>query len=482
MDELDLGNDDPEDYPGKLVRIDGALYRIGEYVGSGAERIVHHLANVESGLTLHLIKILRVQDQALQTAIRNRDRLDTARRWGLPTAEDPQIVQAHGGVFEVDEAATEEAGETGAAMERARKLWEPQPSDALDILAGLIAANGSHTEALHCMARIYAALGDVNRALELEAKVLAIEPNIRPYKFMFMEWAGCIGLLNGLLSEFHNLQLKWPNDHRADELAVLAYLALGQPERSLEVIDRSVPEVSTMRMCAETLLSLVHLPRVSQWQTLARPWRLSGGSQRTIPRRELSKGRLRSELGPKVKSALRAKRKAMRSMNAALAAFQAHDGKSSLRALEQAHSVYPEYPFVRANFGLAKFRAGDWDQAVDALVLAAQAVPSEWRSQCFASAAFAAIMGEHYDMASDLLKAVLSDLQDEAGGQQIQPADVPGLAMWMDDRAVLAERSDSPVRLLERVVRHFQSKGEVPLHLQTLVVLFREASAMISGS
>jgi tetratricopeptide (TPR) repeat protein len=432
MDELDLRNDDPADYPGKSVRIDGALYRIGGYVGSGGERIVHELTNTESGLTLHLIKILRDQGQAVQTAIRNRDGLDTARRWGLPTAEDSQIVQAHGGVFEVDEAATEETGESGAAMERARKLWEQQPSGALDILAGLIEANGSHTEALHCMARIYAASGDMDRAVDLEAKILAIEPNIRPYKFMFMEWAGRIGLFKGLLWQFHNLQLKWPNDRRADDLAVLAYLALGQPEQSREVLDKSVQE-------------------------------------------------LQKDLGPKVKSALRAKRKATRNMNDALAAFKANDPEFSLRALERAHSTYPEYPFVRANFGLAKYRGGDWDQAVSELMLAALAVPNEWRSQCYASAAFAAIMGEHYDKASDLLRVVLRDLEDEAEGKQIQPADVPGLAIWMDHKAVLAERSDTPVRLIERLIQHFQGKGKVPLHLQTLTVLFRQASAMITS-
>jgi tetratricopeptide (TPR) repeat protein len=432
MDELDLVNDDPEDYPGKLVRVDGALYRIGGYVGSGAERIVHELTNVESGLTLHLIKILRDQGHALQTANQTRDNLGELRRDGWPTVEDSIIVQAHSGVFEVDEGASEGAGESGAAMERASNLWEQHPSSALDIIAGVLEANGSHTEALHLMARINAACGDVQRALELEIEVLGIEPNVRPYKFMFMEWAGRTGLIKGLLSQFDNLKLKWPNDHTTDGLAVRAYLALGQPERSREVLDKSVPE-------------------------------------------------LQGELGPSVQSALHAKRTAMRKMNGALTAFQAHDLESSLRALERAHSIYPEYPFVRANFGLAKFRAGNWDQAANALVLAAQVVPIAWKAQCFASAAFAAIMGEHYEKASTLLGFVLQDLEDQAEGRQVQPADVPGLAEWIDPKAVLMERSDSPVRLVERVIQHFQTKGEAPSHLQTLAVLFRQASEMITG-
>jgi len=59
MRELDLAEDDPDEYEGRLVRWCGAEYVIGPFVDEGGERIVHELINVRSRLSLHFIKVLK---------------------------------------------------------------------------------------------------------------------------------------------------------------------------------------------------------------------------------------------------------------------------------------------------------------------------------------------------------------------------------------------------------------------------------------
>jgi hypothetical protein len=61
MDALDLTKHDPEEYEGKLIVCNGREYLVGEYLGTGAERIVHKLINCKSKLCFHVVKVVRQQ-------------------------------------------------------------------------------------------------------------------------------------------------------------------------------------------------------------------------------------------------------------------------------------------------------------------------------------------------------------------------------------------------------------------------------------
>ena len=56
---LNLEEDDPEEYEGRLVRLDGVDYKIGPWIGEGAECIVHSLVNQRSQLALHLVRFIK---------------------------------------------------------------------------------------------------------------------------------------------------------------------------------------------------------------------------------------------------------------------------------------------------------------------------------------------------------------------------------------------------------------------------------------
>jgi len=59
MEPIDLTRHDPEEWEGKTLVLNGCEYLIGQYLGAGADRIVHLLTNRRSGLTLHVLKVWR---------------------------------------------------------------------------------------------------------------------------------------------------------------------------------------------------------------------------------------------------------------------------------------------------------------------------------------------------------------------------------------------------------------------------------------
>src|SRR5947209_6731378 len=107
---LNLAEDDPEEYEGRIVVCDGAEYVIGEWIGEGAERFVHALRNRRAGLDFHFINIMRDQANAVEHSRRNAEALAEARNFGAPTSPEPMLVHGHGGVFELREAASRDPG------------------------------------------------------------------------------------------------------------------------------------------------------------------------------------------------------------------------------------------------------------------------------------------------------------------------------------------------------------------------------------
>src|SRR5262250_241391 len=103
MTELDLRTDDPEEFQGRVVRLDGAEYEIGPPLGEGGERYVHELINRRFGRSTHVILILRDQENAADISSKALETLQQLRGHGLPMIHDHFTVHAHGGVFELRE-------------------------------------------------------------------------------------------------------------------------------------------------------------------------------------------------------------------------------------------------------------------------------------------------------------------------------------------------------------------------------------------
>src|SRR5262249_59601003 len=111
------------------------------------------------------------------------------REMGIPTVHDPELVHAHGGYFELDEAATAEVGATGELMKQAIAQSKQGADDEAEALCNkVLTANPFHTEALSLLAKIDARKGDTGTAISRGIEIVSIEPNIRPYRMNLMIW------------------------------------------------------------------------------------------------------------------------------------------------------------------------------------------------------------------------------------------------------------------------------------------------------
>lgn len=77
MDLLNLKEHSPEEYPGKIIRINSQEYTIGHLVGEGGYKLVYQLINVRSGLCHYVLRI--PLDQELAAGVTKYDNLGPYR-------------------------------------------------------------------------------------------------------------------------------------------------------------------------------------------------------------------------------------------------------------------------------------------------------------------------------------------------------------------------------------------------------------------
>lgn len=424
---LDLNVDDPEDYEGLLVVVDGAEYRIGEWVGEGAERIVHDLIGLRTGLSLHLINILRDQSTAAETAHNAREAVAEIRDLGLPVLQEALVVHGHGGVFEVQEAANLKADpqhEVHEQTERLAQLGEWGQCEAVchQILAGM----PGDVLAMHTLARACAHRGDFAKAVLLEDEAIDIEPNLRVFRVCQLEYAVAMSNLRLFVGGFEAFKHKWPTDNSIDELAVDVYLQVGLPDAAATL--RLPPDLKAKRK--------------------------------------------------QVQREARRKRRAINLLNRAEEAMLDDRLAASNRRLRRAYHTYPKDVEIAFNWGLAQLRLENAGAAVSTLEQIVTVAPAALQTQLLGSLGFAAALAGQEDRAVATLELVVRQLEREG---ELLIWDLPQWAVWILGDQILAKRSTQARDAVFEVERYLHTRDRTSQPLVRMLAAYDRGMADYLG-
>lgn len=450
---LNIDEDAPEDYEGRLVHVDGAEYVVGRLVGQGGERFVHSLTNVRTGLSLHLLKIPRDQELAGQAPEQLGGRSIPA--WLKKAAQElehvsyekvPQLVYGHGGAFEITEAAAPDP-EYGALFERVKEAFKERNWAQCEALCTrVLACAPEHVVALHGLAVARARQGDHESAFSLERRAVALEPNIRLYWGQLMESSSALGLVHNAVDAFSHLRSKWPDDGTWNKLAITLYLDMGRPDVAAGLLP----------------------------------------------------ARADRQLARQVHSEVRARIRARRRMEAARRAAEAGRAARAAKRLSKAYRRYPKDIDVAFNHGISLLRTGRCAEANDVLLGICQFVPLEWRAQCFGSIGFALALDGKDARAAQTFELVMAQLDSEAteetdredrddhGLPQLDDYehaiwDLPMWPVWWRGDSVVGERSDRAAVVVDELLRRLQAQDEAPRALHRLSLAYERGLPAFLG-
>jgi tetratricopeptide (TPR) repeat protein len=440
MEPLNLQLHDADEYEGKLVVINDAEYVVGPHMGTGAERTVHKLINLRSGICLFAIKFWHFQEEAHffgeggQAEVIARMRTDPMLASVVPIS---LFIEAHGGAFEVQAlSGYEYPGETPALkalMERATASIDGGDyTGARTFYAQILNSAPNHVVALHNLAAAHANLEDYDQASKIEAIAVEVEPNFILYRLTQMRYAGNAGNLKLALEYFGLLKEQFPYIHDADDLAIEVYLLLGDFEGGKRVL-------------AEGMLSE---ERLSHWKDQIAA----------------------AESASKRAATMTAEAKTL------LDEDQQRNDAAILRLLEEAHAIYDKDPWLTINLALALGRAGDHQQAVTLLASAMSVVPELYVMNCSANIAFNLIRMSQFDLSMTFLDMTLDVLETISKGQ-FNIYDLPGVAVWVEENRVIEERAQSASQLVDHALKNLSPQTPIPPGVTRLAALYREAAA-----
>lgn len=434
MRELDLRQDEVEEYEGRIVRVRGTTYQIGPWLGEGAERVVHRLRNVRSGLTLHLFKVLREGDRAVEAAERGAQVTRAAHDAGLPVPEDSLVVTGHGGVFEMEEQPAPESDELADLEVRAEGTSEASwLMEADERCQKVLAINSDHTQALHLLAHVAYQRGDKDAAMGLRQRALEVEPNVRPYWFGLLTQLAADGMLQSFLNVFYELIERWPREGRMNILAARVLLALGRPD-----------EAGGLDL---------------------RPIRFRDQSDDSAGREDEE----RIGLVRQIKREQKAHSRAVTELVTARKETQAKRDEQAIEALRRAYGHYPNNPGVVLNLAFASLRQEAWSDAYDLFQSVPAVFVSEIYVQYLGSMAFATAGIGDMQRAASLLEEVANNLDTVAAGDAIGYWDLPGWVRWWENGIVTLEKSNRPAQLVGKVMENIESP---PRGLQSLAEIY----------
>lgn len=428
MDELNLELDDPDEYEGRLIKWWGAEYVIGRWFAEGGERIIHELKNRRSGLVSHLICILKDQEHAQEISERLTKNYDALRGYGLPTVIDDELVQAHGGWFELREAGSRDQDPHSSEMSLARSdydagTYEDAKLKSLEILQ----LNPDHTDALDLLSSIAFAEQETSRAIELGLQILTIEPNLRSYRAALMEKAlggGYLGLYLDLRAQW---QEKWPGDHRLDPLAAEVFFYIGQPE-----------QISELRF-----------------------YDLEEGERKEIYER----GRKEAQ----------AKATARDKMDEAFALLEKPSCAARItELLDEAYNIYEPDQCVAINLGAALLRLGDWERSYEVFANTLPRARGLLRDVCLTHMMLAlANNPNELERAVALLEILARQLIGPEGN--IAYWDLPARVTWVSDDREWIEPPETISNVVQSLIAARMKDGVMSSELCALVKAYAYA-------
>ncbi|MEV0981831.1 hypothetical protein [Streptomyces sp. NPDC049915] len=389
---LDLDRHSPDEFEGKSVIVNGTAYRIAGFVGQGAEKVVHRLVNLRSGLAYHVIKVYRDQALADRYIDERRQGYAQLKQYFSDHVPDYIIMYANNGWYELQDSIAllrfdDPAPQTREEFDAARAAVERQDADAaLAHLDEILRINPFHTQALAESSEILVAQGERAEALARYYRAVTIEPNYCAYYKGLMQLTYQLGMPFLTLDAEQEMKRHFPYQEEMSEVTAAALLACGEPQAAIEV--------------------------------------LTSCQRKDVDRDLASKVRTAAE------SLLDARRRAMHHWAAAGEAVVANQPEEAARALQAALGESPGDPWLLANKALLAARAGS-PGAEGELARAMAALRIDYHPACMTSLAYhAQLTAPGTPTALDALSAP-AEPPSGFEGQRSGPTPAPAL-LWLD--------------------------------------------------
>ncbi len=437
LELLDLEKHNPENYAGKLVCFNNTDYVIGECVGSGEDRIVHKLANLRSGLCLHVIKIYRNKEAELKSKNEVATFL-TAEILGFNTTPTmssgnlvPEIlttqignktvaIEQYIGPYEPDST------ETHQLMDMAEELISKSDySAAIKYYSQVLRLNEHHTVAINNLSCCLALMDDLHSAFKYQYDATLIEPNYSEYRKNLIEYAAGIGRLGTAELQFEILKNIFSYYSRIDELMVQVFREIGKPEKikNLSIYDNADFEERKA-----------------------------------------------------VDSEIANKEKAGQIISDARDDFFKGDLATASDKLKAAYDVYDKCALHKVNLAFCAAREGDYDSAIKLLSTSVNLLHYDYGLLIYFNIGICYIRKQDFANAFKYLQAVAQLLlQDPDQDSPISLGDLPGTGMWIDEKGMLEEPIESTFLQIRHFFDQYSGSSQNEL-LRGLYDLYEQAS------
>jgi tetratricopeptide (TPR) repeat protein len=448
-DALDLRHHSPEEFPGKTLTLDGREYVVGERIRTSDQGYAHRLINRLSGLCLHVIQIRceYMRDPASAwTASKTMESMTAQLRDKHRTegSGDPVVLltahQGHGGSFELHEIPC------GMFAE-----WSASPADepikaasdlanrgdhaaAIEMLQGVLSRHPHHTVGLNNLAASYDAQGQAVAALDAMRRAVEVEPNSSFYRGGLVALSLNCPRRREASVYFEELEQRYPHVRDYDYYGIHAYLRIGRPDRAREILLRGTLPAAQVEMLETAVEAAVRARR--QFAELD--------------------GRL-------VESR-----------------FADLEEPATLRQLEEMHAGCDVDPLLQANLGFRLQAAGQYQRAVQLLLGAAGGIEDNLVLCCHANAAYSLLAQSSWKSAMRILTVTMDALTEVH--KVVQPADVPGLVLWIRENGLVMEsKQPSAADLLDGALRKCPDRGLLTPQVLRMNALLKKFSASLSS-
>ena len=351
-----------EEFDGKVIIIDGCPYKLGSRIGSGTEKFVHQLVNLQTSLSHFVLKIHRgaEADKSLAMMLFIMDVKDeVCSTIGKGSSPDMMPVSWGNTNMHIQHNFNprEPDGPAYESLLEADRLYKNKDYDgAVDALNTTLGVNPNHSDAYGLAAIVMSAAGDFEMALEHIDRAISLEPNFRPYLSLAIDYSMRAYEFRYASDMCMRLVTKYPYDHDQDESAVLSFIAMGSPEMA-----------ATFRY-RRNLASVEH--------------------------------------DSLIEADIHAKNSAMPFWIAAREGGR--DRSERISNLAKAHEQYPSGALVRANFGLMNIHFGDLEKGLRILQGSVSCLPNEeLAATAIANCAFGYFKKGEFVEGSDLLVKAL---------------------------------------------------------------------------